>query len=85
MANDNGWYYGCTNGSSAYITTTGSTTSTLPVVWTVPANYTYSYGSGGAGGAGHIPDYTPPSLAEDELAWLRRRVTEVTDLFPAAA
>jgi hypothetical protein len=35
--------------------------------------------------SGHVPSYDPPALAEDELAWLRRRVTEVTDLFPAAA
>jgi hypothetical protein len=34
---------------------------------------------------GHIPAYSPPSLAEDEMAWLRRRITEVTDLFPVAA
>lgn len=34
---------------------------------------------------GHIPSYSPQSFAEDEVAWLRRRITEVTDLFPVAA
>jgi hypothetical protein len=49
------------------------------------ANYTYPVPAYVTPSAGHIPNYDPPALAEDEMAWLRRRVTEVTDLFPAAA
>ena len=67
------------------IWTTGSsaTTWTAPVTITTTGTNLLPYSV--APSAGHIPAYSPPSLAEDEMAWLRRRITEVTDLFPVAA
>lgn len=63
--------------------TTGSNTSGGS--YAVPMVFTNSPPVLVAPSAGHIPSYQPPALAEDELGWLRRRITEVTDLFPAAA
>lgn len=78
MAND-GWPVWNT------VTTATNTTATgyyINVPVTTPHVITYGDGSGSRA---YIPDYSPRSLAEDEMAWLRRRITEVTDLFPVAA
>ena len=56
-------------------TTTNATTLTIPITAWTPS----------LPSAGHVPSYEPPALAEDELGWLRRRITEVTDLFPVTA
>lgn len=59
-------------------TMTTSTTATPMTIYVTPSTITLP-------SAGHVPSYQPPALAEDELMWLRRRITEVTDLFPVAA
>lgn len=73
--------------ATPYVTTSTTSTNALNTIWVAAPNSTmgpYTYVPL-APSAGHIPAYDPPSLAEDEMAWLRRRITEVTDLFPVAA
>jgi hypothetical protein len=63
--------------------TTGSTANTGTYVMPITLTTSPAVVVGGAGGGGG--GYFPLSFAEDDLAWLRRRVREVTGLFPAAA
>lgn len=71
-------------GSMWPVVTTGSSAST-GTVWISPQVSTVYPYPPVTPSAGHVPSYAPAALAEDELAWLRRRITEVTDLFPVAA
>lgn len=85
MENNGGWVGNWAG--SPYLTATTSTSTTWPYYVTIPATTTAQPVTivNPAPSAGHIPAYQPQTFAEDELAWLRRRITEVTDLFPVAA
>lgn len=76
MANDN-WPMWTSTSTNTTTYVPSAVYVNYPVTTAQPLTYVQS--------GGHLPTYDPPSLAEDELGWLRRRVTEVTDLFPVAA
>ena len=63
------------NNNTVITTATTGNTSAAPYTITAPTVT--------LGGINLSPQYTPVAFAEDEIAWLTRRVNEVTELVAA--